>query len=199
MITSFLLAATCGSVCAQSYVVRQKVVAPYAVQSYVAAPVYYFVGAPLRAESIVEHQKRSDPDWQEFQQFKAWKAGAAQAQKQPMQHESTAEAHQPMPPQQEIPRSQVNVENICAKCHGKAVPEAGFFLDGKPGMRAEDITFAIRKVADGSMPKDRKLTRDEKNAILMDLLRLEYQEDRDRANPPEESLPPLPQPSGGTQ
>jgi mono/diheme cytochrome c family protein len=87
------------------------------------------------------------------------------------------------------------VAQHCAKCHGIAVPKGDFYLDGKPGMRAEDITKAIRMVAADHMPKDRKLTREQKNELLQDLLQLEFTE-ATPAQPPEPVQPPSPSPPG---
>lgn len=152
MISSLLLAAACGTVCGNR-VVAQAYVQPYAV----AAPVYYFVGAPIRAQSLLELQKQQDPDYQQFLEFKQWK----EAQQHPAQAEAvTGPTRGP-------------VSLVCGKCHSGNTPKGEFYLDGSPGMRAEDITRAIRMIAEDKMPPKTKLSRDEKNALLSDLLRLE--------------------------
>lgn len=179
MITPLILAAACGSVCSNSYVVKQRVVAPYAAVQYAVAPVYYFVGASVRTEALVEKQKHADPEWQEFLEFKRFKA---YSQQQQMQH-----VEQP-PPEPAV--QQGAIATMCAHCHGTATPKGSFFLDGKPGMKAEDVTDAIRQIAADKMPKDKvPLTKEEKNALLQDLLSLEYKD-----NP--EELPPLPDTQG---
>jgi hypothetical protein len=150
-------------------------------QAYVAPQVMYFVGAPLRVQSLVEHQQRTDPDYQEFLEFKAWKAGSQQ-QNQLRQEQ--------LPPPPEAP-SGLTVREACSKCHGKATPEGEFFLDGQYGIDAKDVTRAIRMIASGEMPKNRKLTREEKNQVLQDLLSLEFQEEQtpDIPTPTEEIEP----------
>ena len=168
MITQLILTAVLGScVNHQQAVVAQQYVAP------VQSQVLYFVGAPLRVQSMVEHAKRTDPDYTEFLEFKAWKAGKAQAQQQPQA--MTAEGEMVPPPN---PEPVSLVQQHCAKCHGTATPEAGYFIDGQPGMRATDVLAALRQVANEKMPKDHKLTREQKNLLLKELLTLEQtQED----------------------
>lgn len=158
-----------GSHC--KVVQRQVVVPQYAV----AAQTYYFVGAPLRVESLVQQQLRADGDYQEFLEFKAWKAGKVSSQV--LNQEATPA--QPM----------TAVKHHCARCHGKADPDGGFFLDGEPGIEATTITQAIRMIGSNKMPKDRvhsPLTREEKNELVGDLLRLEFQP----AAEPDAELPP---------
>lgn len=148
----------------------QQVVAP--VQHYAAAvtapyayqqQVLYFVGAPLRVESMLEQAKRTDGDYQEFMQFKAWKAGAAASQMQQM----TATE----PPAE--PKPQSYVARHCGKCHGTATPKGGYFIDGQSGIQPEAITAALRSIISGEMPKDHQLSREEKNQLLGELLSLE--------------------------
>lgn len=141
-------------------------------QAYVAPQVLYFVGQPIRVQSLIEQQKRSDPDYQEFLEFKAWKAGAA-TQRQSQQQQEKHHGVEGTPPPE--PTAGATVRNVCAKCHGKATPAGGFFLDGQYGIEAESVTKAIRMLASGEMPKNRELTKDEKNQVLADLLSLEYQ------------------------
>lgn len=161
MIT-LILTAVLGSCVNQQAVVAQQYVAP--VQ---AAQVLYFVGAPLRVQSMVEHAKRTDPDYTEFLEFKAWKAGKAQAQQQ--SQAMTAEGEMVPPPN---PEPISHVRQHCAKCHSGDTPRE-FILDGQPGMRPQDITASIRKIVSGEMPKDHKLSREQKNLLLQELLSLE--------------------------
>jgi hypothetical protein len=180
MITAFILAASCGTVCQQ-----QVAVQPYAVQSQVVVPyTFFFVGSSIRQEAIAQQQLRNDPDYAEFEEFKAWKAMRS-GQTAGLGSSEQLPATEPVTP----------VAQHCAKCHGIAVPKGDFYLDGKPGMRAEDITKAIRMVAADHMPKDRKLTREQKNELLQDLLQLEFTE-ATPAQPPEPVQPPSPSPPG---
>lgn len=187
MIASLIAAVALSSTCtSQACVVRQvapvvkrQVVKQSVAHSYAAIqPAYasqtlYFVGAPVRVESMVEQQKRSDPDWQEFLQFKAFRAGV-ESQKQTQQQQQTHTGG--------ASSAGLTVREACAACHGKPSPAGEFFLDGAQGIEASRVTKAIRAIATGEMPKDRKLTREQKNALLADLLKLE-----------EEQTPPIPE------
>lgn len=176
MISSLIMAAACGGGVCQPYIARQKVVVPYVAPYVAPLNVMYFVGAAVRSEAIVQKQLQADPDYKEFLEFKAWKQqAAAEAVTEPVQQNA--------------------VQMFCAKCHGTAEPKGGFYMDGQPGMSSDAILTAIDAVAIGKMPKDRKLTRDEKNAFLMDIMKL-------RHNPEAEQPPPEPEPSnpqGGSE
>lgn len=156
---------------AQAGTCVQQVVAP--VQHYAAAvtapytyqqQVLYFVGAPLRVESMLEQAKRTDGDYQEFMQFKAWKAGAASK----LQAMTAPDSVTPPEP---TPKSYV--AQHCGKCHGTATPKGGYFLDGQSGIQPGSITAALRSIISGEMPKDHQLSREEKNQLLGELLSLE--------------------------
>lgn len=177
MISSLILAAACGGVCQQSYVVRQKAVYAVPYVAPVVAPVYYFVGASVRASAIHQQQLQDDPDYAEFQAFKAWKQQQAAAPEQPQ------------------PVQQNAVQQHCAMCHGTAEPKGSFYMDGTPGMSAESITKAIRMIATDKMPppaSGHHLTREEKNALLETLLSLEA----GQSDPPPN---PEPNPQGGNE
>lgn len=151
--------------------VQQQAVVQYAAPQQ----VLYFVGAPLRVQSMIELEKRTDADYQEYLQFKSWKAGRA-AQSQQQQPQAMTEGGESLPPPNPAPQS--HVHQHCSKCHATATPEGGFFLDGQPGMRPQDVTAALRAIVSGEMPKNHKLTREQKNQLLMELLSLEQtQED----------------------
>lgn len=60
---------------------------PYSTAAYQPL-VYNFLGAPLRAQALQTETMNTDPDWQAYQQFKAWQAQqqqAAQSQQQTVQ------------------------------------------------------------------------------------------------------------------
>lgn len=158
--------------------VQQQAVQSYSA-AYAAPQVLYFVGAPLRVQSLVELEKRSDGDYQEYLQFKAWKAGRL-TQGQPAQEQPTqamTEGDSPLPPSPE-PRS--GIQQHCALCHGTATPKGGFYLDGQPGMRPQDVTAALRQIVSGKMPKDTELTREQKNRLLVELLSLEQTQEEEQ-------------------
>jgi mono/diheme cytochrome c family protein len=179
MFSAMLLSVVCGGgICSQSYVVRQKVAysAPY-VAPVVVPNVFYFTGASVRAEAIVQKELQSNPQWHEFQEFLRWKESQAAA----------------APPAEAV--EQNAVQHFCAKCHGTTEPKGGFYMDGAPGMTAEAITRAIRMIATDKMPppeSGHRLTREEKNALLTTLLSLEASQNE----PPPQ---PEPNPQGGSE
>lgn len=138
-----------GGVCHQQAVVHQQYVAPvYTPQ------VYYFVGSPIRAQAVMQQ----DDDYQEFQAFKAWKQ--TQSREQQVQPVTQAESGL--------------VKQLCGKCHAEPNQGNSFYaITGDDLVSAEKITKAIRAVAYGHMPKDRQLSKEEKNALLAELLSLE--------------------------
>lgn len=128
--------------------------------------VFYFVGAPLRAEAIVEKQKHADPEWQEFQQFKAWKKYMA---------EQATVSQSPLPPQplpQETEPASYIVQ-ACARCHSGSTPKAGLLLDNPESIAsisAETRIVAMRRVLDGSMPPQSSLSPETKGDLIQELL-----------------------------
>lgn len=63
----------------------------------------------------------------------------------------------------------------CAKCHRGANAKAGLVYDGRTDLECFEVTKALRAIADGSMPKDHKLTPEEKGELMQELLDLERQ------------------------
>lgn len=180
MISSIMVAALCtGSVCSSQLALRSYVAPSYVVKQQLVAPIYYFVGAPIRAQSLTAVEKAKDPDWQEFLEYKKWKAMQATEAPQPIMGVGI-------------------IGQYCAKCHSGLTPKAGVIADGNPGMRPHDVLDAIEQVALDKMPKDRvPLSREEKTVLVMELLKLREASSTpsESGQPPvEETPPPEPQP-----
>lgn len=122
--------------------------------------INWFVGAPVRVEALVQKALREDKDWQEFQQFKTWKALAA-------------EAHEPP----DLPGPQPARLFACAQCHSGDKPKGGLLLDGSAPLTAAQALKAMRMVQLGEMPPKKKLTAEEAGQVFSDLLDLS-QEDK---------------------
>lgn len=89
--------------------------------------------------------------------------------------------------QQQAPRASA-VTQHCAKCHSGATPKGDFVFDGSSPLFSQHITAALRAIASDKMPKDKKLTPEQKGALMQELLDLEAQEQ------PADRPPPQPQP-----
>ena len=101
----------------------QHVQAVQAVQQF-----YYFVGAPVRVEALVEKALRKDPRWEEFQAYKQNQAGP--------QKETG--------PQPEV-RSYLKLN--CGRCHSGPEPKAGLILDGSAPIESATVTKVLSWVA----------------------------------------------------
>ena len=137
-----------------------------AVQQVVAVPIiqqqYYFVGAPIRAEAIIEKQKQSDPEWTEFQQFKRWQNKAELPAQEPAQEPDQV----PAQPYESV------LATKCASCHSGAAPKAGLLLDGTGALSDALKVRASNAVLEGRMPpKERPpLTDEEYSGVLREIL-----------------------------
>jgi len=89
-------------------------------------------------------------------------------------------------PQQQTSK-QSAIARHCAKCHSGAAPKAGIVLDGVTSLACSQITSSLRAIASEEMPKDHKLTPEQKGAVMQELLNLEA--DRSRSV---DVLPPEP-------
>jgi mono/diheme cytochrome c family protein len=142
--------------------VKQVYAAPVVKQlqavQYVPQHVYYFVGAPLRAEAVIEHAKQRDPDYQQFQEFKRFLEFQTQAQNQQA-------AEQPE-------RSAGSMFSAkCLSCHNATKSAGGINLDGP--LSAEIKVQAMESALDGRMPKGRPPLSSEELGELIDELFLE--------------------------
>jgi hypothetical protein len=118
---------------------------------------FYFVGQPIRVSALVEAEKRADPDYQRFLQFKQYAAGVV--------------AHDRSPTRPAGPSA--TLSRRCGACHSGAAPEAGLTLDGRQALRPEQITAAQRQVLQRAMPPGEPLSNEETHAVLIELLGLE--------------------------
>lgn len=141
----------------QAVVQHQAYVQPYAVN--------YFVGAPIRFEALVTKALREDPDYQEFQKFRAWKSVASGLEVAP----SLPLTGEP----------DLLIKHKCASCHAGDKAAGDIVLDGS--MAVSDATyrsFSRMFVLGADVPPKMKpllgeLKDAEGSAILAELLKLE--------------------------
>lgn len=127
--------------------------------------ISYFVGAPIRIESLVQQevqriqslqqqtQSLQQQQYEEFLQFQAWKA-----QKQPIQTQMVPEVQKTL------------VQSFCSKCHTGSTPKGEFSINGV--FTAIERDKAARKVILGEMPKGQELTPAEKGSLVKEILLL---------------------------
>lgn len=116
---------------------------PLYVKAY-AAPVvsYYYVGGSIRAAAVVEAEKRADPDYQDFLDFKAWKAG-----------QQTRAPESPVP-DGALPQRQSLIESRCVRCHNPNSPNGpGGGYDFSGPLTAADLKAIKEILPTGKMPK----------------------------------------------
>ncbi len=77
----------------------------------------------------------------------------------------------------------------CAKCHSGAAPKGGVVIDGSQPLLCGQITESLRQIASDEMPKDHKLSPEQKGAVMQALLSLEAKE-------PEQVTVPKPESTG---
>lgn len=147
-----LFGARC-QVAAVKQVAVKQVYAAQAVQ-YVPQHVYYFVGAPLRADAVVEYQKQRDPDYQQFQAFKEF------LQFQQLQAQQ--------PPEQPQHAVGAVLQSKCVGCHNATKSAGGIALDGP--LDAAMKEQVMESVLDERMPKGRApLTPEELGGLIDEL------------------------------
>lgn len=131
------------------------------IQAISFPSVSYFVGAPIRIESLVQqelqqYQQQKDQEYNEFLQFQAWKQQNQQIQQ--------IQANTQPQPQSTL------VQQFCSKCHKGATPKGEFSIDGT--FTAIERDKAARQVILGQMPKDKELTPAEKGSLVKEILLL---------------------------
>lgn len=133
--------------------VVKQVYAKQAVQ-YVPQHVYYFVGAPLRADAVVEYQKQRDPDYQQFQAFKEF-----------LQYQQLQAQQAPEQPQHAVGAV---LSSKCVGCHNQTKSAGGIALDGP--LDAAMKEQVMESVLDERMPKGRApLTPEELGGLIDEL------------------------------
>lgn len=144
------------------------------VQQLVAAPVIYpqvnyFVGAPIRVEAIVQRSLQENPEYAEFQRFRAWKQAL---ERKPTVGEplNTPTETIPQTIPQTIPTSLLTTK--CGTCHGGDAPKKGLLLDGTAKLNCEQVLKAMKAIQSGAMPPKNKLTPEEAGDVFHELLDL---------------------------
>jgi hypothetical protein len=150
----------------QPHVVQQAIVDEHYVAP-VSPVVNYFVGAPVRMEAMIAAELKSDPAWQEFQEFRALRSSAGNAAHSPP-CDCEAATPPPTPPPGAFSQSALPaLDSTCIKCHSPDVAKGGFAI----GDRLEFGTKQAMAdaVSSGSMPKGRTLTDAEKAVLLAEI------------------------------
>ena len=143
---------------------------------YVQEQVYYFVGQPLRIESLLRIEQKDE----EYAEFKAWKAAKLRDSKP-----YTAKITNPdcehckpaVPTQPEIPPENPVATSLyaqkCSSCHSGATPKGQLTLTADTFINFEQYKKAIKHIDAGTMPKGGPpLTEAESNFIKSELLKL---------------------------
>lgn len=167
-----------GSPCRQC-VRQQAVLAPSL--AYTPA-VQYMIGAQVRQESVDVAAFRHSPEWIEYRELRAWKAGFLAAKQQPAadveppkwtpKPEQPAD-DEPLPfplPEEPIGREPTpapqgdrpfanqmpNIVAACSKCHTGDSPKGDLWLDGTTDLRgvhaAEKRDAIVRMLLNEKMP-----------------------------------------------
>lgn len=140
------------------------------VQQLVAAPIVYpqvnyFVGAPIRVEAIVQRSLQENPEYAEFQRFRAWKQ---ELERKPTVGEPLNKPIETIP--QTIPTSLLVAR--CSQCHSGDNPKGGLLLDGTAELTCDQALRAMKMVQAGKMPPKNKLTPEDAGGVFQDLLDL---------------------------
>lgn len=111
------------------------------------AQVFYFVGQPLRADAVLQHERERDPDYQQFAEFKRFLEFQRAVAETP---QANAKAEATAKPNYQILRAK------CAECHNAANSAGGFDLSGDGPLDADQKSAVMRSVLSGEMPKNRQ-------------------------------------------
>lgn len=151
---------TCRNVVHKAAVVhhQQAYVAPVVSQN-----VYYFVGAPVRAEALIEEAKLADPDYQEFLQFKEWRARIHD--QQPADDLPPAEPSPEEPPRFSSTDSVINTS--CISCHSGETPKGN--LDVTKPLDEGAKWRMFMRAAQGDMPPAKPLDNEQLRELLIEL------------------------------
>lgn len=154
---------TCANVVAHQPVAHQaQVVHQQAYASPVVSQhVYYFVGAPVRAEALVEEAKLADPDYQEFLRFKQFQ----QQLREHGHHDGETPPPEPAPPR--FSQTASVVKTSCISCHSGQGAKGGLDLT-RPIDEGTKWRMFMR-AADGSMPPNKSLPDEQLRELLIEL------------------------------
>lgn len=159
---------------------QKAFVKSYAVAVAPVVQQYYFVGAPIRAEAIVEAEMKSDPEYQDFLDFKAWKAGKQAP---------------PAVPDGALAAKATVIDARCIRCHSGPEPKGGHdFTTISP----DELKLIKEILPTGAMPPPKSeeakgFTNELAGQLLLDAIdRLEAASPDDPPPAPPEEAPPLP-------
>lgn len=138
------------------------------VQQY-AAPIYAQPVILYQAGVQVEHDALAERIAQRVEAKIIQRLQATSAPQQQRQSATALEVH-------------------CAKCHSGGAPKGGLVIDGSSAIECRTITAALRAISQDLMPKDHKLTPEQKGAVMQQLLDLEREELPPVAPPPDGKL-----------
>lgn len=157
-------------------VVKQQIVkqhVAHVAHDYVAPvqTVYYAVGAHVQLDALIQQRLEDDPS---YQAYKEWMAERTREYIQSQRQPPAAPKRLPRPRvDRSAPQAAViTITQACASCHGSATPDGGFFIDGQSGMDPASVLDAIQAIASGAMPKDRELSREQRNQLVGELFGL---------------------------
>lgn len=111
----------------------------YSYFRYVYPQQNFFVGYPIRVAAMVEAEKRADPDYAEFQAFKAWQA----------QQQAPTQAA-PVPAEALAQQAPTQLAASCVRCHSGKEPRGS--LDLSSSIDAEALKKIRAKLLAGKMP-----------------------------------------------
>jgi hypothetical protein len=125
--------------------------------------VYYQAGRDIEAEALAEKVARLAVP-RILEQLRTTSVPPSQIQQKQVQQNPA-----------KSPLSSALAQH-CAKCHSGAAPKGGIVYDGQTGLQCNQITAALRAIADNSMPKDHKVSPEIKGLLMEELLNLERKE-----------------------
>jgi len=146
----------------QTHIVQKVVAVPIVQNQYIS----YFVGQPIRVESIIQKTIQSDPEYQAFQQYKQF-VRQQHAQPAPQQPDGNV----PADPEPINPAVSV-LSTKCASCHSGDAPKGQILLDGTAPLSDAIRVKASKAVIEGRMPpKERpQLTDQEYSDVLREII-----------------------------
>lgn len=149
-----------------SYQARAAYVAPIAIATFVAVPLYTATyGAPVQAQPAQSTDLAAV-----LKELQSLRAQVRQLQGQPPQQQ------QPSGAAEKVPAPKVSLlEQSCARCHSGAGAKGKLRLfdgDKRLALTPEQMGDAIARVLNGTMPppKDGQLAADDKVAVLKELM-----------------------------
>lgn len=131
-----------------------------------AQEISYLVGQQVRLQALIRAELEATSEYQELQQFRAWKA----AQQTPSKPAAKAVQNQRV--------QGITLATTCAKCHSGENPAAGIPLDGSVPIAAGVVARTVEMMVDPSTAPDKmqpimsSMQEDQKRKLLADLTQL---------------------------